>query len=220
MKKAIVALARRLAVIMHRMWVDGTEFRWTREQARRQQHDDWARSYPIGGHSSSTERWNDVPRGRVFALRRLDNYWFLRADPRMNPGRDSCVALARRHPREKYFLRDPRTATRRWSRRVGRDQLGRVLINAPIRMSAFWSLSGGKRTSPGQAKIDANDPGCVKTHTLAKCRKYNSPTRLRAARGQYDLTPAMRNLAEVLLRACRALEFSHSQARSRRRADY
>ena len=31
-KKAIVALARRLAVIMHRIWVDGTEFRWTREQ--------------------------------------------------------------------------------------------------------------------------------------------------------------------------------------------
>ena len=25
--------ARRLAVIMHRIWVDGTEFRWTREQA-------------------------------------------------------------------------------------------------------------------------------------------------------------------------------------------
>jgi transposase len=33
MKKAIVALARRLAVIMHRLWVDGTEFRWTREAA-------------------------------------------------------------------------------------------------------------------------------------------------------------------------------------------
>ncbi|MER8734714.1 MULTISPECIES: IS110 family transposase [unclassified Mesorhizobium] len=31
LRKAIVALARRLAVIMHRMWVDGTEFRWTRE---------------------------------------------------------------------------------------------------------------------------------------------------------------------------------------------
>ena len=29
--KAVVALARRLAVIMHRMWCDGTEFRWTRE---------------------------------------------------------------------------------------------------------------------------------------------------------------------------------------------
>jgi len=33
MKKAMVALARRLAVIMHRMWLDGTEFRWTREVA-------------------------------------------------------------------------------------------------------------------------------------------------------------------------------------------
>jgi len=29
--KAKVALARRLAVVMHRMWLDGTEFRWTRE---------------------------------------------------------------------------------------------------------------------------------------------------------------------------------------------
>jgi transposase len=33
MKRAIVALARRLAVILHRIWVDGTEFRWTRQAA-------------------------------------------------------------------------------------------------------------------------------------------------------------------------------------------
>jgi transposase len=33
LKKAIVALARRLAVIMHRIWVDGTEFCWTRDAA-------------------------------------------------------------------------------------------------------------------------------------------------------------------------------------------
>jgi hypothetical protein len=26
---AFVAVARRLAVILHRMWVDGTEFRWS-----------------------------------------------------------------------------------------------------------------------------------------------------------------------------------------------
>jgi transposase len=32
MKKAIVALARRLAVIMHRIWSDGTKFRWTRHE--------------------------------------------------------------------------------------------------------------------------------------------------------------------------------------------
>jgi transposase len=31
-KKAIVALARRLAVIMHRICVDGTEFRWSRQE--------------------------------------------------------------------------------------------------------------------------------------------------------------------------------------------
>lgn len=34
-QKAVVALARRLAVIMHRMWQDGIEFQWTREQAAR-----------------------------------------------------------------------------------------------------------------------------------------------------------------------------------------
>ena len=28
MGRAIVAVARRLAVILHRMWVDGTDFRW------------------------------------------------------------------------------------------------------------------------------------------------------------------------------------------------
>jgi hypothetical protein len=28
-KKARVALARKLGVILHRMWVDGTSFRWT-----------------------------------------------------------------------------------------------------------------------------------------------------------------------------------------------
>jgi transposase len=33
LKRAIVALARRLAVVMHRIWVDGTEFRWTKEEA-------------------------------------------------------------------------------------------------------------------------------------------------------------------------------------------
>lgn len=33
MKRAKVALARKLAVILHRMWVDGTTFRWSREAA-------------------------------------------------------------------------------------------------------------------------------------------------------------------------------------------
>ena len=63
MKKAIVALARRLAVIMHRIWVDGTEFRWTRDS--RAQHENRIGSNTIGENSSSTHRWKDVPRGTM-----------------------------------------------------------------------------------------------------------------------------------------------------------
>ena len=65
MKKAIVALARRLAVIMHRIWVDGTEFRWTREG--RSRHDTRAgiinrdrrklEIHPCGGMMSLAGRW-------------------------------------------------------------------------------------------------------------------------------------------------------------------
>jgi len=32
-KKARVALARKLAVILHRMWCDGSEFNWRKEAA-------------------------------------------------------------------------------------------------------------------------------------------------------------------------------------------
>jgi hypothetical protein len=31
-KRAKVALARKIAVILHRMWVDGTTYRWTNAQ--------------------------------------------------------------------------------------------------------------------------------------------------------------------------------------------
>jgi hypothetical protein len=36
--------------------------------------------------------------------------------------------------------------------------------------------------------VSVIDPGCVKTHTSAKCRKNNSSTRHRAPRMQYSLT--------------------------------
>ena len=32
-KRATVALARRIGVVLHRMWRDGTEFRFTRDEA-------------------------------------------------------------------------------------------------------------------------------------------------------------------------------------------
>jgi hypothetical protein len=31
MRRATVALARRIAVILHRMWVDGTDFHWSND---------------------------------------------------------------------------------------------------------------------------------------------------------------------------------------------
>jgi hypothetical protein len=33
-KKAVIAVARKLAVILHRMWIDDTQFRWGTEVAR------------------------------------------------------------------------------------------------------------------------------------------------------------------------------------------
>ena len=33
MKRAKVALARKLGVVLHRMWVDATDFRWSRTAA-------------------------------------------------------------------------------------------------------------------------------------------------------------------------------------------
>jgi len=33
LSKAKVAVARKLAVILHRMWIDGTEFNWSKKQA-------------------------------------------------------------------------------------------------------------------------------------------------------------------------------------------
>ena len=64
-KKAIVALARRLAVIMHRIWVDGTEFRWTRRTGHsssmktvlRLIQSEEARIPPSGGMVSLAGRW-------------------------------------------------------------------------------------------------------------------------------------------------------------------
>jgi hypothetical protein len=31
-RRAVIAVARKLAIILHRMWIDGTQFRWAAEQ--------------------------------------------------------------------------------------------------------------------------------------------------------------------------------------------
>ena len=62
MKKAIVALARRLAVIMHRdLGERHRVHRWT-QQAAAAAAENCSGSNPIGENQSSTEQWKDVPR--------------------------------------------------------------------------------------------------------------------------------------------------------------
>ena len=83
MKKAIVALARRLAVIMHRIWVDGTEFRWTRGQTAAAAR----KLYRIKSNRRKLELHravDDVPRGtmdEVSSHVRLDLPFRLTARP-------------------------------------------------------------------------------------------------------------------------------------------
>jgi transposase len=36
LRKAKVAVARKLAVILHRMWIEGTEFKWSSKEGTRQ----------------------------------------------------------------------------------------------------------------------------------------------------------------------------------------
>jgi hypothetical protein len=89
-KKAIVALARRLAVIMHRMWIDGTEFRWAREAAL-------AAACPGAEASSRTvsnlefrHRRIDVPRGTMDGASSL---WLLYQPPTRSQDASQIVPL-------------------------------------------------------------------------------------------------------------------------------
>ena len=59
--------------------------------------------------------------------------------------------------------------------------------------------------------MSAYDPGCVKTHTSAKCRKNNSSRRHHTSRRQGDFDSQMRNCFEMFLRVRRVLELSLGQ---------
>ena len=60
-------------------------------------------------------------------------------------------------------------------------------------------------------RSDVIDLACVKTHTSAKCKKYNSPVRRCAARPQHDLTPHHAQFLRDILCVRPTLEFSHRQ---------
>src|SRR5262249_40571446 len=63
-----------------------------------------------------------------------------------------------------------------------------LALLGPREMSDLSPQSGPKRTLSRNRRMTECDPGCVKTHTVAKCRKNNSPGGHHASRVQYDLT--------------------------------
>src|SRR5262245_54715849 len=77
--------------------------------------------------------------------------------------------------------------------------------------SVAFGCEADMRTVDRSNQSDVNDSGCVKTHTSAKCRKYNSPTLHRAVCAQHDLTPWSTISSRYFLRAQRSPGFSHSQ---------
>src|SRR5215831_9429892 len=63
-----------------------------------------------------------------------------------------------------------------------------MALSRRVTMSDLSPPSGANRTSSRHRRRADSDPGCVKTHTSAKCRKHNSPARHPTSRVQYDLT--------------------------------
>src|SRR5262245_60472740 len=81
-------------------------------------------------------------------------------------------------------------------------------------------LLGVKRTSLHCIRTSAFDPGCVKTHTSAKCGKYNSPIPSEAVGVQHDLTLRMRTSSEVFYARSGRPSFHTTKTRSRRKQEY
>src|SRR5215510_8312172 len=59
-----------------------------------------------------------------------------------------------------------------------------------------------------------SDPGCVKTHTSAKCGKYNSPILYGAVGAQHDLTLRMRPSSEMFYARRRRASFHTAKTQS------
>jgi hypothetical protein len=72
MKRAIVAVARRLAVIMHRMWVDGTEFRWKQRRSCGGMTGSGAHRANIRAAAMRTHRAGDTSQARAHSQIRAE----------------------------------------------------------------------------------------------------------------------------------------------------
>jgi len=72
----------------------------------------------------------------------------------------------------------------RWPRKSRSRECG--IESKYFSMSISITHRRSKRSCGEHRQRTESDPGCVKTHTSAKCRKHNSPARHRTSRVQYD----------------------------------
>ncbi len=120
-RKAIVALARRLAVIMHRMWSDGTEFRWTRRKHAGGRLTA-AEICAIEGDQSSACRWKDVLRGTMDEVSSLGSCVgraiAIRTRRQIGPPHSTDPMLGAAKSRSRREARPAKDVKRRQSRKV------------------------------------------------------------------------------------------------------
>jgi hypothetical protein len=57
LRKAKVAVARKLAVILHRMWVDGAEFNWSSKEVAATPHNRENKLAPASGTEVPAGAW-------------------------------------------------------------------------------------------------------------------------------------------------------------------
>jgi hypothetical protein len=90
-----------------------------------------------------------------------------------------------------------------------RDEMLKILLQhnrpeAAVRCdAAICPVLGVDRTLGGDGEKGGPDPGCVKTHTSVKCRKYNSLKQHRSICAQYNLTFYAQSLRYFSTRAAR-----------------
>src|SRR6516165_1915341 len=80
----------------------------------------------------------------------------------------------------------------------------------PVKQSKTSQAGSGRLVGAAGSAMSVTGLACVKTHTIAKCRKYNSPTRYRTSCAEHDSTPWCAISLRCFYVRGRALEFSHS----------
>jgi hypothetical protein len=126
----------------------------------------------------------------------------------------TSAAAPKRHKGHPLTLSPPRLSHRHFRNKIGTQR----------RFAVRHKFGSDRREADmprasGPCGSDQNDPGCVKTHTVAKCRKNNSPGRHHASRVQYDLTLRYAIPSRSFYARCKGWSFHTAKTHSGHRSD-